>query len=321
MKLKTKAVAIILAALFSTGVHAQNYPNKPIKIVVGYAPGGAVDLVARTIGQSMSTSMGQPIIVENKPGGATNIAVKQVIDSPPDGYTLMLAANALAANMALFKPAPFDAEKQLSTISLIGSVPVVIATRAESPFNNLGDLLKAAKANPDTITYGSPGNGATPHMALKFFEQAAKISLKHIPYKGGSPAITDLIGGQLDLVALNALEVSTHVKSGRLKVLAVMSANRSPIFPEVPTIAENGYAGFEASVWYGLVAPAGTPQKIIDQLHSEVQKSLATKEVKERLTAVGGEVRPGSQALFKNLLKSERQRYEKLVREANIKPD
>ncbi len=321
MKLKTKAVAIVLAALFSTGVHAQNYPNKPIKIVVGYAPGGAVDLVARTIGQSMSTSMGQPIIVENKPGGATNIAVKQVIDSPPDGYTLMLAANALAANMALFKPAPFDAEKQLSTISLIGSVPVVIATRAESPFNNLGDLLKAAKANPDTITYGSPGNGATPHMALKFFEQAAKISLKHIPYKGGSPAITDLIGGQLDLVALNALEVSTHVKSGRLKVLAVMSANRSPIFPEVPTIAESGYAGFEASVWYGLVAPAGTPQKIIDQLHSEVQKSLATKEVKERLTAVGGEVRPGSQALFKNLLKSERQRYEKLVREANIKPD
>ncbi len=321
MKLKTKAVAIVLTALFSTGVHAQNYPNKPIKIVVGYAPGGAVDLVARTIGQSMSTSMGQPIIVENKPGGATNIAVKQVIDSPPDGYTLMLAANALAANMALFKPAPFDAEKQLSTISLIGSVPVVIATRAESPFNNLGDLLKAAKANPDTITYGSPGNGATPHMALKFFEQAAKISLKHIPYKGGSPAITDLIGGQLDLVALNALEVSTHVKSGRLKVLAVMSANRSPIFPEVPTIAESGYAGFEASVWYGLVAPAGTPQKIIDQLHSEVQKSLATKEVKERLTAVGGEVRPGSQALFKNLLKSERQRYEKLVREANIKPD
>ena len=177
MKLKTKAVAIILAALFSTGVHAQNYPNKPIKIVVGYAPGGAVDLVARTIGQSMSTSMGQPIIVENKPGGATNIAVKQVIDSPPDGYTLMLAANALAANMALFKPAPFDAEKQLSTISLIGSVPVVIATRAESPFNNLGDLLKAAKANPDSITYGSPGNGATPHMALKFFEQAAKFSL------------------------------------------------------------------------------------------------------------------------------------------------
>ncbi|MFM1806541.1 MAG: hypothetical protein RL212_800 [Pseudomonadota bacterium] len=321
MKFKTKAVAIFLAALFSAGVHAQNYPNKPIKIVVGYAPGGAVDLVARTIGQSMSTSMGQSIIVENKPGGATNIAVKQVIDSPPDGYTLMLAANALAANMALFKPAPFDAEKQLSTISLIGSVPVVIATRAESPFNNLGDLLKAAKANPDTITYGSPGNGATPHMALKFFEQAAKISLKHIPYKGGSPAITDLIGGQLDLVALNALEVSTHVKSGRLKVLAVMSAGRSPIFPDVPTIAESGYAGFEASVWYGLVAPAGTPQKIIDQLHSEVQKALATKEVKDRLTAVGGEVKPGSQALFKNLLKSERQRYEKLVREANIKPD
>ncbi len=321
MKFKTKAVAIFLAALFSAGVHAQNYPNKPIKIVVGYAPGGAVDLVARTIGQSMSTSMGQSIIVENKPGGATNIAVKQVIDSPPDGYTLMLAANALAANMALFKPAPFDAEKQLSTISLIGSVPVVIATRAESPFNNLGDLLKAAKANPETITYGSPGNGATPHMALKFFEQAAKISLKHIPYKGGSPAITDLIGGQLDLVALNALEVSTHVKSGRLKVLAVMSAGRSPIFPDVPTIAESGYAGFEASVWYGLVAPAGTPQKIIDQLHSEVQKALATKEVKDRLTAVGGEVKPGSQALFKNLLKSERQRYEKLVREANIKPD
>ena len=218
MKKYIDIAAFIFAAVFLSNANAQDYPNKPIKVLVGYAPGGAVDLVARTLGQSLSSSLGQPFVVENKPGAGTNIAVKQLIDSPPDGYTLMVAANALAANMSLYKPQPFDIDKDITPIAMIGRVPVVIAAPADSKYQKLADLIKAAKANPDYITYGTPGNGATPHMAMKFFEQAAGISLKHVPYKGGSPAITDVIGGQLDLVAVNMLEVAPQVKSGKLKI-------------------------------------------------------------------------------------------------------
>ena len=312
---------IAINLLFAGNLLAQDYPNKPIKVLVGYAPGGAVDLVARTLGQSLSTSMGQPVVIENKPGAGTNIAVKQLIDSPPDGYTLMVAANALAANMSLYKPQPFDIDKDITPIAMIGRVPVVIATSADSKYQKLSDLIKGAKANPDFITYGTPGNGATPHMAMKFFEQAAGISLKHVPYKGGSPAITDLIGGQLDLVAVNMLEVAPHVKSGKLKIVAVMSSKRSPLFPDVPTVAESGFPGFEASVWYSLIAPAKTPAAIVKILHTQVEKALQSKEMIERLGSVGGEVSPGTMAQFTAYLNLERKRYEKLVREANIQPD
>jgi len=307
--------------LFASNLLAQDYPNKPIKVLVGYAPGGAVDLVARTLGQNLSASTGQSIVIENKPGAGTNIAVKQLIDSPADGYTLMVAANALAANMSLYKPQPFDIDKDITPIAMIGRVPVVIATSADSKYQKISDLIKAAKANPDFITYGTPGNGATPHMAMKFFEQAAGISLKHVPYKGGAPAITDLIGGQLDLVAVNMLEVAPHVKSGKLKIVAVMSAKRSPLFPEIPTVAESGFPGFEASVWYSLIAPAKTPASIVKTLHSQVEKALQSKEMTERLGSVGGEVSPGTTAQLIAYLNSERKRYEKLVREANIQPD
>ena len=307
--------------LFASNLLAQDYPNKPIKVLVGYAPGGAVDLVARTLGQNLSASMGQSIVIENKPGAGTNIAVKQLIDSPADGYTLMVAANALAANMSLYKPQPFDIDKDITPIAMIGRVPVVIATSADSKYQKISDLIKAAKANPDFITYGTPGNGATPHMAMKFFEQAAGISLKHVPYKGGAPAITDLIGGQLDLVAVNMLEVAPHVKSGKLKIVAVMSAKRSPLFPEIPTVAESGFPGFEASVWYSIIAPAKTPASIVKTLHGQVEKALQSKEMTERLGSVGGEVSPGTTAQLIAYLNSERKRYEKLVREANIQPD
>ncbi len=308
-------------ALCVGGVFAQSYPNKPIKVIVGYAAGGAVDVVARTIGQSISGPLGQPVVIENKPGAGTNIAVKATITAEPDGYTLMMAANALAANMSLYQPAPFDAERDLVAVSLIGRVPVVIAANPNAPFNGAKQLIDAAKGKPNSIAYGSPGNGSTPHMAIELFARAAGIDLQHIPYRGGSPAITDVIGGQLPLVAVNALEVLPHVKSGKLKVLAVLSPNRSPIFPEVPTIAESGFPGFEASVWYGLVAPAATPKPIVQKLHEEVQKALQTKEVRERMNAVGGEVVPGSSEMFTNLIRSERARYSKLVREANIQPD
>ena len=314
-------IVLIGLALCMGGAFAQSYPNKPIKVIVGYAAGGAVDIVARTIGQSISGSLGQPVVVENKPGAGTNIAVKATITAEPDGYTLMMAANALAANMSLYQPAPFDAERDLVAVSLIGRVPVVIAANPNAPFNTAKQLIDAAKGKPNSIAYGSPGNGSTPHMAIELFARAAGIDLQHIPYRGGTPAITDVIGGQLPLVAVNALEVLPHVKSGKLKVLAVLSPNRSSIFPDVPTIAESGFPGFEASVWYGLVAPAATPKPIVQKLHEEVQKALQTKEVRERMNAVGGEVVPGSSEMFTNLIRSERTRYSKLVREANIQPD
>ena len=318
--------ALAVSSMVATGVsplvaQAQDFPNKPVKIVVGYSAGGAVDAVARSVGQALQGSLGQPFVVENKPGAGTNIAVKSVIDSPPDGYTLLMAANALAANMALYQPAPFDAEKDLVPVSLVGRVPVVIAANANAPFSSIKELIAAAKAKPGSISFASPGNGSTPHMAIEFFKRAAGISLLHIPYRGGSPALTDVIGGQLPLVAVNALEVQPHVKSGRLKVLAVLSANRTSVFPNVPTIAESGFPGFEASVWYGLVAPAATPKPVVAKLHAEVQKALQTQVVRDRMAAVGGEVLPGSAEQFAALIRSERLRYEKLVREANIKPD
>jgi tripartite-type tricarboxylate transporter receptor subunit TctC len=300
---------------------AQQYPNKPIKIVVGYAAGGAVDIVARTIGQSLSASLGQPVVVENKPGAGTNIAVKAVIDSRPDGYTLLMASNALAANMSLYQPAPFDAEKDLVPVSLVGRVPVVLAVNAATGPATLAKLIEAAKANPGAFNYATPGNGSTPHMAVELFERAAGITLSHVPYRGGGPAITDVIGGQLPMVAVNMLEVLPHVKSGRLRVLAVLSPNRAALLPDVPTLAESGFPGFEASVWYGLVAPAATPKAVVERLHAEVQKALQTSQMRERMTAVGGEVLPASAEQFAALIRSDRLRYAKVVHEAHIKPD
>jgi tripartite-type tricarboxylate transporter receptor subunit TctC len=317
-----KIVAATLSALVGVGaVQAQTWPAKPVKIVVGYAPGGAVDTVARAVGQSLSTQLGQAFVVENKPGAGTNIAVKSVIEAPADGHTLMLAANALAANMALYQPMPFDAERDLAPVALVGRVPVVIAVNPASPITNVAQFIEAARAKPGTLQFASPGNGSTPHMAVELFARAAGVSLQHIPYRGGSPAITDVIGGQLPVVAVNALEAKPHVANGKLRVIAVLSANRSAIFPGASTIAESGFPGFEASVWYGFVAPAATPKSVIVQLHAAVQKALLTKEVRERMTAVGGEVLPASVEQFGALIRSERQRYDKLVKETGIKPD
>jgi tripartite-type tricarboxylate transporter receptor subunit TctC len=314
------AMLVTLAAL-CLPLMAQTYPSKPVKVVVGYAAGGAVDIVARTLGQSLSASLGQAFVIENKPGAGTNIAVKSVIAAEPDGHTLMLAANALAANMALYKPMPFDAEKDLVAVSMIGRVPVVIAANPNVPYATVAKLIETAKLKANSVAFASPGNGSTPHMAVEFFAKAAGIDLQHVPYRGGTQAITDTIGGQVPLVAINALEALPHVKSGKLKVLAVLSPTRSPIFPEVPTMAESGFPGFEASVWFGLVAPVATPKPIVQKLHAEVQKALQTAQVRERMTAVGGEVVPGSTEMFANLIHSERLRYDKLVREANIQPD
>lgn len=324
IRLAVAAVSVVVTSLAAFAAAAQTagtYPAKPVKVLVGFTAGGAVDLVARTMGQTMSPAIGQPMVIENKPGAGTNIAMRTLIDAPADGYTLMVTANSVSANPALFQPAPFDPEKDIAPVALIGRVPVVIAANTASPYANIAQLIAAAKQKANGVSYGSPGNGSTPHMAIEFFSRAAGIDLQHVPYRGGSQAITDVIGGQLPLVAVNALEVLPHVKAGKLRVLAVLSPNRSPIYPEVPTIAESGYPGFEASVWYGFIAPANTPKAIVTRLHDEVQKALQSKDVRERLANAGGEVLPGSSEQFATLILTERQRYAKLVREANIKPD
>jgi len=313
--------AASLAALRRAGAQPAAFPSRPIKLLVGFAPGGAVDIIARAIGQQIAPALGQPVVVENKPGAGTNIALRALIDSLPDGHTLMLTANSIAANPTLYQPPPFDMARDFTPVSLVGRVPVVLAVNASSPIDSIARLIATSKASPRSVSYGSPGNGSTPHLAIALFERAAGIELNHVPYKGGAPALNDAIAGHLQAVAVNALEALPHARAGKLRVLAVLSPQRSPIFPDVPTIAESGFAGFEASVWYGVVGPAGMPPPVVARLHAEVQKALGAPEVRERLTGAGGEVLPGAVERFTGLLASERARYDKLIREARIQPD
>jgi tripartite-type tricarboxylate transporter receptor subunit TctC len=318
----TRRVFASLALLgVAAGARAQGFPSKPVRLLVGYSPGGAVDVIARALAQPLGGALGQPLVIDNKPGAGTNIAMRALIDSPPDGHTLMLVANAAAANPTLYQPPPFETLRDLTPISLIGRVPVVIAVNAASELGSIARLVSVSKARPGSVNYGTPGNGSTPHLALELFQRAAGIELTHVPYKGGSQAITDTLAGHIQSVAVNALEVLPHVKAGKLRVLAVLSTSRSPIFPEVPTIAESGYPGFEAAVWYGLVGPAGLPPAVVARLHAEVQKILAMPDVAERLAAAGGEVLPGPVERFATLLSSEKSRYERLIRDARIQPD
>ena len=315
--------ALLLAATLAIGTAstamAQAFPSKPIRILVGFAPGGAMDIVARTIGQKVSASVGQPVIVDNKPGAGSNIAIRALIDSPPDGYTVMLVANGLAANPTLYQPAPFDPERDVVPVALVARLPVVIAANATSEISSLAKLVEAAKARPGAVLYATPGNGSTPHLAIELFARAAGITLSHVPYKGGAPAISDVLGGQLPLVAVNAVEVLPHVKAGRLRVLAALSAERVSTLPDTPTISESGYAGFEASVWHAFIAPRGTPPAVVEKLSAEIRKALALPEVKDRLAALGAEVSPTGPEQLGALVRSERERYGKLIREAKIK--
>ncbi len=300
---------------------AQAFPAKPIKLIVGFAPGGAVDIIARAVGQQIGATLGQPVVVDNRPGAGTNIAMRALIDSPADGHTLMLTANSIAANPALYQPAPFDPAREVTPIALVGRVPVVIAANAASGPESIARLIALSKARAHSISYGSPGNGSTPHLAVELFARAAGVDLLHVPYKGGAPAINDVLAGHVQAVAVNALEVQPHVKSGKLRVLTVLSPTRTAIFPDVPSIADAGYPGFEASVWYGFIGPAGLPPAVVAQLHAAIQKAMTAPEVRDRLVNAGGEVQPGPTERLTQLIASEQARYAKLIRDAGIKPD
>ncbi len=277
-------------------------------MIVGYTAGGAVDIIARAVSQQLQAGLGQPVVVENRPGAGTNIALRALIDSPPDGYTLMLTANAVAANVSLYQPPPYDLGRDITPIALVGRVPVVLAVGAQSDYTTIEKFIAAAKAKPGAVNYASPGNGSTPHLAVELFERAAGIALTHVPYKGGSQAITDVMGGHVQAVAVNALEVQPHVRSGKLRVLVVMTPVRSGIFPDVPTVAESGFPGFEAAVWYGFIGPAGLPAPVVTRLHAEIERALASEDVKGRLATAGGDVLPGPVERFAALARPPRGR-------------
>jgi tripartite-type tricarboxylate transporter receptor subunit TctC len=317
--LKSLFVVLALSAPMASPAHAQAFPSKTIRILVGFAPGGAMDIVARTVGQKLAASLGQTVVIDNKPGAASNIAIRQLIDSPPDGYTMMLVANGLTANPFLYTQQPFDPSTDVAPISLVARLPVVIAANARSELSTLQKVIESSKARPGSVNYGSPGSGSTPHLAVELFARGAGIQLTHIPYKGGKPAITDVLGGQLPLVAVNAVEVLPLVKDGKLRVLAALSAQRVSTLPDAPTIAESGFPGFEASVWHAFIAPKGTPPAVVAKLNAEIHKALADPEVKERLAALGAEVSPTTPQELAALVRTEYERYGKLIREANIK--
>lgn len=314
------AMALAQPAFAQAQAQAQDYPSKPVKIIIAFKAGGAVDTVARTVGQVLQQSMGQPFVVEYKPGAATNIAVKALIDSPPDGHTIMLTANNAAINPVLFTPPPFNSDKDFVPVSMVGRVPVVIAANNAFPASTPGEFIRMAKEKPNSISFGSPGNASTPHLAVELLSSVAGLKLRHVPYQGGAPALNDMMGNHVPVVATNTLEVAPLASAGRVKVLAALSAQRIPTMPNVPTIAESGYPGFEATVWYGFIAPKGTPEPVVKKLHAAIQQALATQDVQTRMQQVGGVVTPGSTEMFAELVRSERKRYEKLINDTGIKP-
>lgn len=318
-RIAAASLAAVLTLVAAPGATAQAFPAKPVKILVGFAPGGAMDIVARTVAQKMSPAIGQPVLVENKPGAASNIAIRQLIDSPADGYTIMLVANGLTANPLLYKDQPFDPSADVVPITLVARLPVVVAVNAASEISSVKKLIEVSKARPGSVNYGSPGSGSTPHLAVEAFARAAGIGLTHVPYKGGAPAITDVLGGQLPMVAVNAVEVLPHVKAGRLRVLATLSAERVSTLPDAPTIAESGFPGFEASVWHAFIAPSATPPAIVEKLREAIHRALAAPDVKERLAGLGAVVSPGTPQELAELVRTEHERYGKLIREGGIK--
>jgi len=314
------AHAAFALAFFVSAATAQDYPTKPIKLIVPFPPGGGTDISARTLANKVSESAKWTFVIENKPGAGGNLGVEQAVRSAPDGYTLVIGQTSnLAINPALYAKLPYDPLKDLSPIALIVSAPVVLVVTADSKFRSLADLLAAAKGG--TITYASPGNGTVSHLAGELLQRASGAKLTHVPYKGAAQALTDTLGGQVQSFMSSVPSALAHIKSGRLRALAVSSAARSPELPGTPTIAESGYPGFEASTWYGLLAPAGTPAPVISRLNGEVNRALAAKEVRERLASEGGETLGGSPAQFAAFLAAEHAKWGRVVRESGAKVD
>src|SRR5256714_696155 len=275
-RLVSAAAFVSLAlALVAGAAMAQRYPAKPIRLIVPFPPGGGTDIAARTIANKLSESVKWNFVVENKPGAGGNLGVEQAVKSPADGYTLVIGQTSnLAINPTLYAKLPYDPLKDLSPVALIVSAPVVLVVAANSRHASLRDLLAAAKADPGGVTFASPGNGTVSHLTGELLQRAAGVKLTHVPYKGASQALTDTLGGQVQSLMSSVPSALSQIRAGRLRAIAVTSAERAQELPDVPTIAETGYAGFDASTWYGLVAPAGTPAPIVATLNAEANRAL-----------------------------------------------
>jgi tripartite-type tricarboxylate transporter receptor subunit TctC len=319
---KGLGAAMLAAACAIPSAHAQDaYPNKPIRIIVPYAPGGGVDIVTRLVGQKMGDLLKQVVIVDNRPGAGTNIGMGAAAKADPDGYTLLTASNTLASNGALYKNMSFDPERDLVPVGSIGYAPLVVVVPQASSFKTLRDLVAYGKANPGKLTYGSAGNGSSGHLASELLQAESGIDALHVPYKGGAPAINDLLGDRISFMSINPLEVISHIQAGKLRPLAVMDAQPTQLLPSVPTVNSLGLPGSSATVWWGLVAPKGMPQDIVGKLNGALRQALADPAVVKRMSEMGATVTPGSAADFGAFVRKETAKWTKVIKAANIQPD
>jgi tripartite-type tricarboxylate transporter receptor subunit TctC len=314
------AAGAALLPAFSKLANAQTFPARPIRLVIGYTPGGSADLTARLMGQWLSERLGQSFVVENRPGGGTNIANEAVVRAPPDGYTLLLAAPANAINATLYDKLNFNFLRDIEPVAGIIRFPNVVVVNPSVPVKTIPELIAYAKANPGKLNMASSGNGSTIHMSGELFKMLTGTDMVHVPYRGGAPALTDLIAGQVHVMFDNIPTCAEHVKSGKLRGLAVTSTTRSEVLPDLPTVADY-LPGYEASAWYGIVAPKSTPAEITSRLNKEINAVLADPAAKTRFAELGAILLPGSDADFGKLLADETEKWAKVVKFSGARVD
>ena len=298
------------------------WPTKPVRLIVPFPPGGAVDPLARLLSARLPAALGQTFIVDNRPGASASIGMAILAKAPPDGYTFALTFNTQATNPALIPHLPYDTVKDFTPVMLIGTAPSVIATHPSRPLQSFGDVIKAAKAKPDTLTYGSIGNGSLGQLAMTLLQQAGGFRVVHVPYKGGGPMTTEILGGQVDLAIASVQILSPHVRAGKLRALAVTSEQRSRTMPEVPALAEQGFNGFSVLAWGAVFGPAGLPKPILDRFHGELVGLFNQPDVRNQLgDQLGMDIVAGSPAALQTFLVSEIARWGRVIRENNIRAD
>lgn len=300
------------------GTASAAFPERPIEIVVPFSPGGGTDAITRTIAENISKNLKQPVIVVNKPGAGTVIGTGFVAKSKPDGHTLLMASFAHAVNPELYKDLPYSTNNDFTPVAFVGASPNILLVNSESPHKTVQDLINFAKANPDTLTFGSYGTGTSAHLMGELFENLAGIKMTHVPYKGGGPATTALLGKEIDMV-FGAAGVSQHIDSGRLRAIAVTTGERSASFPNVPTIAESGLPAYKADSWYGLFAPTGTPQDVVEKLNGAVAVAVESAEFQKRAKQEGLSIRVGSPKDLGDYLTKTQALWQKVVKDAQIK--
>jgi tripartite-type tricarboxylate transporter receptor subunit TctC len=314
-------LAGVLAAAADAAV-AQDYPAKPIRFIVPFTPGGGTDIVARTVAAKLTETKKWAFAIENKPGAGGNLGIEQAVRSAPDGYTMVIGQTSnLAINPTLYRKLPYDPIKDLAPVALMVSAPIIVVTSDKRPYRSVADVVAAARAQPGQLSYGSPGNGTVAHLTAELFQRAAGIRLTHIPYKGAAQAMTDLMGGQVDLYLSSVPSAISQIKGGKMRALAVTGAKRSAELPGVPAVAESGYKGFEVATWYGLLFPAGTPDPIVRLMNGEVNRVLELADVRARLAAEGGEVLGGTAGEFAAVLKADLARWGEIVKQSGAKVD